>query len=392
MLYGVCSAMTERRAHARAFAMGACFLVGLASAGVAQDRAANYASVRADRVAAPALKGPLAAQYLAADDKGNPQVLRGDTFEVFSLGVDATFDHRLGRLACDPSSGPAYAAAMDPWGKSWALGWAMEVAICDFARQERPPALQWVISSLAYSALGPLVGVTSAGPVPDVGTRRKAVPRVFALKDHQWQPVAWAPITHFKEKPASPLEGMAAAKAMSDASYCSGPNDALWMASWNSYHLAKLSTSEVPEHEVVVGSGEVELRKLDSQAQEQEQRESDAQGANRLPVPVSAEGVPRGVVRALVCARDGDVYLVVSTPAGLALDRYNPSQRTLDRVLLVGAHMSSSGPMTAALTGDTLWLAGRLTTDGIWRIPLEELVNAPWKPVKDAREDGKPLS
>jgi hypothetical protein len=109
-------------------------------------------------------------------------------------------------------------------------------------------------------------------------------------------------------------------------------------------------------------------------------------------VPVSAEGVPRGVVRALVCARNGDVYLVVSTPAGLALDRYNPSQRTLDRVLLAGAHISSSGPMTAALTGDTFWLAGRLTTDGIWRIPLEELVNASWKPVKDAREDGKPLS
>ena len=95
-------------------------------------------------------------------------------------------------------------------------------------------------------------------------------------------------------------------------------------------------------------------------------------------------------MRALLCGpRESVVYLVVSTVDGLALDRFDPSQNVLERVLLDGMTVSS-GPMTAALGADELWLGGRVASDGLWRISLQDLAAAHWKPVKDVKADGKP--
>jgi hypothetical protein len=381
----------------RIAALALCTLLGIPVAALPQSQAIaggpEYAKLRLIRVKAPAVERAATTQFLAADAKGHPLLLRGDSLEVFGLGPDAGFDRRIGQLTCDRSSGPVYAAAMDPVSLSWAVGLAgsaKEVDLCDFSEQTTPPEIGWVISSVTYSSSGPLVGVTCLGPRPGLTSgHEKSVPRVFGLQDGRWQPIAWAPVAESKEMPANPMDGMAEAKAMSDASYCAGPNGALWAASWNSYHLQKLSSSATPEHDIVVGSGEMAWHKLDKEEEGHEQRASAAAGANRLMVPSSSAGVPRGVVRALVCARDGYLYLVVSTPEGLALDRYNPSQSSLDRVMLDGATVSS-GPMTVALTSDQLWLGGRLATDGIWRIPSEDLDTAHWKPVKNVKADGKP--
>ncbi len=362
----------------------------LSQAPVAQS--AGYAKIRLIRVGAPPLDKAETTQFLAANAKGHPLLLRGDTFEVFSQGADGEFDHRHGVLACDHFDAPAYAAAMDPVSQTWVVGSMQEVALCDFSRQERPQGLHWTVSSLAYGASGPLVGVTSLGPRPDAAADRfqKTIPRVFGITDGRWQPIAWAPVERLKELPPNPIEILLQGKASSDALLCSGPKSALWTAAWNSYRLQKLSSSAKPDREIVVGTGEVEWQKLDAKEQAQEARVSAAQGANGA-LPPSAAGVPRGVVRALVCSRDGDLYLVVSTSEGLALDRFNPSQNLLERVMLEGATVSS-GPMTAVLTGDQLWLGGRLAADGLWRIPTETLANAHWKPVKNAFADGKPLS
>src|ERR1700730_3749111 len=119
------------------------------------------------RVEAPALKDSNATQFLAVDSKGHPLLLRGDTLEVFRLGADASFDHRVGKLACDFSPAPAYAAAVDPKGSKWAVSSTREVALCDFVKEQRPPGLEWMVSSLTYSRSGPLVAITSIGPGPE---------------------------------------------------------------------------------------------------------------------------------------------------------------------------------------------------------------------------------
>jgi hypothetical protein len=350
----------------------------------------GYEKLRLTRGEALTLKDSTATQFLAADSKGHLFLLRGDTLEIFRQGGDASFDRRVGKLACSLSTDSAYAAAMDPTGSTWAVSSPEDVALCDFVKEQRPPGLDWVISSLTFSRSGPLVAVTELGPPAGAAEPRykKTVPRVFGLKDDRWQPVAWAPIPELKELPKNPMvEG----KARSDALICIGPNDAIWLASLNSYRLQKLSASEKPAREVVVGNGEVEWQKLDKKEQEREKRASLAQG-DIFRQAAGGGAVPRGVVRTLLCGpKESALYLVVSTADGLALDRFDPSQNLLERVLLDGVTVSS-GPITAAFAGDELWLGGRLAADGLWRISLEDLAAARWKPVKGVSIDGKPLS
>jgi len=251
-----------------------------------------------------------------------------------------------------------------------------------------------VISSLTYSRSGPLVAVTDLGPAPGAAEARYKMtePRVFGLKDDRWEPIAWGRVSEVKEMPANPLALMAEGKAESDALICAGRKDAIWRASWNAYRLQKLSSSEKPERELVVGKGEVEWQKLDKEEQARETGDRRVQGLHLVAFGAgSSAPAPRGVVRALLCAADGVLYLIVSTDDGLALDRFDPSQNLLERVLLDGAKVSSSGPMTAAFSGDELWFGGRLTRDGLWRISPDDLAAARWKPVKGVSIDGKPM-
>jgi|HubBroStandDraft_3_1064219.scaffolds.fasta_scaffold00245_10 hypothetical protein len=351
-----------------------------------------YEKLRLTRVEAPSLKNSGATQFLAADTKGHPWLLRGDTLEVFRLGGDASFDHRVGKLACSLSSGSAYAAAMDPGGSTWAVSSLDDLSLCDFTQERHPAGFDaWVVSSLTYSRSGPLVVVAGIGPPSVGGVRFKTKePRVFGLVDGRWQPVAWAPIVALTEMPADPMNLLAETKARDDSLICTAPKDAIWLASWNSYRLQKLSATVKPAREIVVGTGKVEWQKLDQKEQEREARGREAQGAALHPAFALGTAAPRPVVRALLCGREGVLYLVVSTDDGLALDRFDPSRNVLERVLLDGARVSS-GPMTAALGADQLWLGGRFAGDGLWRISLNELAAAHWKPVQGVRADGQPV-
>jgi hypothetical protein len=394
----------------RSLALLFCTCAALLAGGRPQARAAvgavlGYEKLRATRGEGPAVEDSHSTQFLAADSKGHPLLLRGDTLEVFRLGPDERFDRRVGKLACSRSSdsGYVYAAAMDPTGSTWAVGSVSDVALCDFKKEQHPPGLDWMISSLTYSRSGPLVAVTALGPPPD-GTNyfKPTEPRVFGLADDRWHPIVTAPIrdemkgTHpdrlaavLAELKAHPMDVLAKGKAESDALICTTKKGEIWLASWNSYRLQKVSVAEKPqgpEREIVVGSGEVEWPKLTKEEQEREARDRKAQGV-AIPSTVG-RAVPRAVVRALLC--DREIYLVVSTADGLALDRFDPSQNALERVLLDGVKVDSSGPMTAALGGDQLWLAGRFAADGLWRISLEDLAAAHWKPVKGVSIDGKP--
>ncbi|HVR07960.1 MAG TPA: hypothetical protein VMW75_07910 [Thermoanaerobaculia bacterium] len=388
-----------------------CTCAALLAGGRSQAHAAagsvpmGYEKLRTTRGEGPTVEGSNGTQFLAADSKGHPLLLRGDTLEVFRPGPEERFDRRVGKLACSRSSdaGFTYAAAMDPTGSTWAVGSPSDVALCDFKKEQRPPGLDWMVSSLTYSRSGPLVAVAALGPAPD-GTDnfRRTQPRVFGLVDDRWQPVVSAPIRDelqdkhadqlavLAELKAHPMEVLAKGKAESDALICTTRKGEIWLASWNSYRLQRVSASEKPhgpEREIVVGSGEVEWPKQTKEGQEREGRDRKAQGVEAVPSTVGG-AVPRAVVRALLC--DREIYLVVSTADGLALDRFDPAQNVLERVLLDGVKVDSSGPMTAALGGDQLWLAGRFAADGLWRISLEDLGAAHWKQVRDVRIDGKP--
>src|SRR5580704_10206709 len=117
--------MTCMRSKAALFPVLCTLLAMPAGAGPqpppATARTAGYEKLHVVRVEAPAVKDSSATQFLAADRKGHPFLLRGDTLEVFGLGADGTFDRLRGKLACSRPEGwtSAYAAAMDPADLAW---------------------------------------------------------------------------------------------------------------------------------------------------------------------------------------------------------------------------------------------------------------------------------
>jgi hypothetical protein len=140
----------------RAPALLLCTFLVLPSGATSQPRSttgtSGYETLHLSRVQAPALRDSNATQFLAADSKGHLYLVRGDTLEVFR--GEGSFDRRIGKLACKLSSATAYAAALDPVGSTWAVSSPTEVALCDFDKEQHPPGLDWVVSSLTYSRSG----------------------------------------------------------------------------------------------------------------------------------------------------------------------------------------------------------------------------------------------
>lgn len=350
-------------------------------------RGSAFTKLRPVRLSLPSLKKGSITQFLAADRKGRLYLLRGDTLEVFRLHDGAEMES-IGKLACQRSREGAYAAAMDPSGSTWAVsGTAFDLALCDFKEQKRPDGLAGFISSVTFSGTQPLVAVAGGGSRPDLARPiSPRVPRVFGLEGSRWKPVSWAALPELED----PSIGvMTQIKAQTDSLICSGPKRSIWLASWNAYRLQEVSDTETPKREVVVGSPKVKWAERAEKEQGALNTSLKKQGLDPKKNR-SGQVYPENVIRANLCGRDGLIYLLVTTGDGIALDRFDPTVNTLERVLLDGVKVGG-GPMTAVLGSGELVMGGRFTEDGLWRISLEDLASASWKPVPGARVNGKPI-
>jgi hypothetical protein len=277
---------------------------------------------------------------------------------------------------------------MDPAGSTWAVsGSPFDLALCDLKEQRQPSGLIGWVSSLAFSGTSPLVAVVPFGDVgPDVAMGfSPRPPRVFRLEGSRWEAISWAPLPEINDRSKTWTSQL---KAETDALICSGPKS-IWLASWSAYRVQEVSAFEKPKRELLVGSGKVEWVSFTAQ----ERARNDADLRRRGLDPRTNQGgkvYPQNVIRAIVCGRDGLIYLFVTTGERLALDRFDPTQQVLERVMLDGVKVSG-GPMTAVMANDELIFGGRFVEDGLWRISLEDLATARWKPVLGARIDGKPM-
>jgi hypothetical protein len=351
---------------------------------------AEYAKLQPARLVLPSLKKVSATQFLSSDRKGRIFLLRGDTLEVFRLRAGASADS-LGRLACSraPEREPegAYAAAMDPEGTTWAVADSMFEGplLCDFQKLEKPTRFTGWISSLTFSRNGPLAAVIPLGNGGmDVTGNVPPQARVLKLEGDHWEAASWAPPSgiNMRSKNYS-----AQVKAQSDAMICTDRKGKIWLAAWNLYRLQQVSSFVEPDREVVVGASKVKW--VDWTAEEQAKIDADLRKEGIDPATNQIHSSPQSVFRAVVCASDGFIYLLVSMGEKLALDRYDPSTDALERVLLEGVEVSG-GPMAAALGSDGLVIGGRLTDGNLWRISPDDLATARWKPVLGARIDGNP--
>jgi hypothetical protein len=365
-------------------------LLTLSGVALAEDPA-EYASLQPARITLPSLKKVSTTQFLASDRKGRVFLLRGDTLEVLRLRSGAAPDS-LGRLACarapewETDEG-AYAAAMDPAGSTWVVADSIfkGPVVCDFQKQSRPTRFQGLVSTLAYSSGGPMAAIIplrSGGM--DVTGNVPPMPRLLELEKDHWEPVSWAPPSGIDMR--TTRNYTAQVKSLTDEHICVDRKGKTWLAAWNLYRLQQVSSFTEPDREILVGSGKVEW--VGWTAAEKAEIDAYLRKQGIDPATNQNDSKPVSVLRAVVCAPEGFIYVVVSKGEKLALDRFDPATDALDRVLLEGVEVSG-GPMAAALGSDGLILGGRMTDGSLWRISQDDLAAAHWKPVLGARIDGR---
>lgn len=375
--------------HAKILLTLVTVLLTLGRTALAEDPA-DYASIQPARLSLPSLKKVATTQFLASDRKGRIFLLRGDTLEVLRLR-SGTDPDSLGRLACTRApeweiDQGAYAAAMDPTGSTWVVADAIfkGPVVCDFQKQLRPTGFPGLVSTLAYSPnpIASIVPLRRGGM--DLAGDAPPMPRLLQLEKDHWEPVSWAPPTGVDMRTTSNYS--AQVKSLTDAYICVDRKGKTWLAAWNLYRLQQVSSFTEPDREVVVGSSKVEW--VGWTAAEKAEIDADLRKKGIDPATNQSKSKPVSVLRAVVCAPEGYIYVVVSKGEKLALDRFDPATDALERVLLEGVEVSG-GPMAAALGSDGLILGGRMTDGSLWRISPDDLAAARWKPVLGARIDGR---
>jgi hypothetical protein len=165
------------------------------------------------------------------------------------------------------------------------------------------------------------------------------------------------------------------------------PNGTLWAAHHYRYLVRRYSAAARPLLEIAVAEGEPVPRggtdraeaRLLAKAVQQGMAVDGGARAEALPVERVFEAAARG--------RDGNLYLMVRCAGGGRpgpfLDRYDPAREVLERVPL----RLRDGTRIASLAAgrDALYLADYRGTDGRFRIRWEDLEEAPWEPVGEAR-------
>jgi hypothetical protein len=162
------------------------------------------------------------------------------------------------------------------------------------------------------------------------------------------------------------------------------------MADQNAYRLRRYSALGALQDELTVGGGKISW----GERTEKEWRETEeaakkagfAGWSRRSMSPVRAAEV----VRALAVGHDGAVYLLVNTDQGLALDRFDTTLLTLDRVILKGVDVPGKFMMAGGKQG--LYISAWAASNGVWHIGSETLQAADWQPVEEVVLNGQPLA
>jgi hypothetical protein len=353
---------------------------------------AQYSSLEAVPLADPAPKAWGAGhQFLQADKDGRIFLLRKDTLDLYGLSVGGRWIPK-GRLVKDESflvKPPVLDAAMSPSGDAWVL-FSMPNRLYVFQHGDvETLEAPWLVSAVSIGEGEPLVSVAP-------GEMSSASPSVLRLKAppllQRWDGKRWETLADGRFLGDQP-DGVTYGEHMRgefSTFLASTPERRLWMADEFAYHLRRFSPSGALEDELSVGGGKV----VWSERTEEEWAKTEAAArkggmagwSRRWLSPMRAETTFRG----MTVGRDGALYLLVQTKQGLALDRYQPSLLSLDRVLLKGLE-PAPGRLTMAAGMDGLYIAGFAGRDGIWRIDSEDLEKTEWHTVPGAVLNGQPL-
>jgi hypothetical protein len=356
------------------------------------EEPAQYSSLEAVPLSDPAPRAWGAGhQLLQADKDGRIFLLRKDTLDLYELSVGGQWIPK-GRLVKDESfrvNQPVLDAAMSLTGDAWVL-FSMPNRLYVFRHGDvETLEAPWLVSAVSIGQGEPLVSVAP-------GEMSSAAPSVLRLAAppllQQWDGKRWETLAEgrFLGDPPDGVNYGEHMRGESSTFLAATPERRLWMADEFAYHLRRFSPSGALQDELSVGGGKV----VWSERTEEEWTKAETAAkkggmtgwSRRWLSPVRAETTFRG----MAVGRDGALYLLAQTWQGLALDRFQPSLLSLDRVLLKGIEPGSGRP-TMAAGKDGIYIAGFAGRDGIWRIDSEDLDKADWHPVPDAALNGQPL-
>ena len=316
--------------------------------------------------AAPGWQGP---QKVQADGKGNIYLLRGETLEVYPVLKNGALGKPAKLESAHSLNGPVIDAAMGPGPGDWLLRLPLELRWFVGGKEKVLPPLPWRPWSVGYRRGTPIVAVLPQ-PAPVNGTVIRHVggeppataPAVLELSGDRWSVLI---------EDARPAAGDTNAAVESCGRTILGDRQGkIWAARNYAYVLDRYSPAGRRLLRVEVDKGKVAHRDAKAATVPAEVRSADRKSFSPFLGVQKISDLAEGL--------DHRLYLLVQEAKGLALDRYDPAQSSLERVPLA---LDLTGNATLAAGRDGLYLAAHSGERGRWRISWEELERARWKKV-----------
>jgi hypothetical protein len=349
--------------NSRAGIAGVILLLGgWLSPAVADERAVQVEPFGA----APGWQGP---QKVQADAGGKVFLLRGETLEVYPVLKDGA----LGKPAkLEPASalnGPVIDAAMGSGPGDWLLRLPRELRWFVDGKEKVLPPLPWKPWSVGYRRGTPIVSVLpQPAPINGMVIRHPGdeppatAPAVMELSGDRWSVLI---------EDARPADGDSNTAVESCGRTILGDHQGkLWTARTYAYVLDGYSPAGRRLLRMTVEKGKVTHRDAKAAGVPPEVRSADRKSFHPFLGVQKISDLAEGL--------DHRIYLLVQEEKGVALDRYDPAQPSIERARL---GLDLAGNATLAAGRDGLYLAAHSGDRGRWRISWEELERARWTKV-----------
>lgn len=316
--------------------------------------------------AAPGWQGP---QKVQADARGRVFLLRGETLEVYPVEKNGVLGKPAKLEAAHSLNAPVIDAAMGPGPGDWLLRLPLEVRWFVDGKEKVLPPLPWRPWSVGYLRNTPVVGVLpQPAPVNGMvinhpGEETPATgPAVMELSGDRWSVLV---------EDARPARQDANAAVESCGRTLLGDREGkLWAARNYAYVLDRYSPAGHRLLRLEVDKGKVAHRDEKTAAVPAEVRPEDRKRFRPFLGILKISDLTEGL--------DHRIYLLVQEEKGVALDRYDTAQSSLERVQL---GLDLTGNATLAAGRDALYLAAHSGDGGRWKIAWEELDRARWKKI-----------